>query len=78
MTFSLKPCPFCGEIPYLEKIPMWHTYHNGTTHGYKGCYRYDIECHKCGCNIRISNNDTIYRAEIEAKQAAIDAWNTRA
>ena len=47
---ELKKCPFCGEIPYIEKKPLWKTY-NGTTHGYYGCFEYDIRCHKCGCNI---------------------------
>lgn len=31
---NLKPCPFCGELPYLEKKPLWRTYGDGTTHGY--------------------------------------------
>lgn len=73
----LKPCPFCGELPYLEKKPLWRTYNDGTTHGYHGCFEYDIRCHKCGCNIPLRGNDTIYRSDEEAKQNAINAWNTR-
>ena len=52
---QLKLCPFCGELPYLEKKPLWRTYGDGTTHGYR----------------------TIYRSDEEAKQNAINTWNTR-
>lgn len=74
---ELKPCPFCGEIPYIERKPLWTTYSNGTTHGYYGCFEYDIHCHKCGCKIPLGKNDTIYNSDNDAKQNAIKAWNTR-
>jgi Lar family restriction alleviation protein len=73
---QLKPCPFCGELPYLEKKPLWRTV-NGSTHGYAGCWEYDIRCHKCGCTIPLHSNDTIYRSDDEAKQNAINTWNRR-
>lgn len=41
MNKELKPCPFCGTVPYIEKIPLWHG-----SHGYHGCYEYDIHCKK--------------------------------
>lgn len=74
---NLKPCPFCGELPYLEKKPLWRTYGDGTTHGYYNCFEYDIRCHKCGCTIPLHGNDTIYHKDEEAKQSAVNTWNTR-
>lgn len=74
---ELKPCPFCGTVPYIERLPLWETY-GGHTHGYYGCYKYDIQCHKCGCAIPLPQNDTIYRKDEEARQNAIDTWNKRA
>lgn len=73
----LKCCPFCGEIPYIERIPLWQT-HGSITHGYYGCFEYEIKCRNCGCNIRLSGNDTIYHTEEEAKENVIKVWNTRA
>ena len=75
---SLKPCPFCGEIPYIDRKRMWNTHYDGTTHGYVGSYEYDIHCHKCGCIIPLGENHTIYISDEEAKQNAINAWNKRA
>ena len=74
---QIKPCPFCGEIPYLERKPLWHTYRDGTTRGYYGKFEYVIKCHRCGCNIPLGGNDTIYRSDEEAKQNAVDTWNKR-
>lgn len=74
---NLKPCPFCGEIPYIDRNRMWNTYYDGTTHGYVGSYKYDIHCHKCGCTIPLGDNTTIYLSDEEAKQNAINAWNKR-
>ncbi len=75
---ELKPCPFCGEQVYLEKVPMWSSY-NGITHGYTGCYEFDIHCRnpKCGCSIKLAKNNTIYFEEEEARFNAIKAWNRR-
>lgn len=74
----LKPCPFCGEVPYLEKVPLWQTY-GGSTHGYYGCYEYVVQCRnpECRCTVRLGSNDTIYSSDEEAKQSAIDSWNKR-
>lgn len=71
---ELKPCPFCGEKVNIEKIPMWFT-HNGITHGYYGCYEFDIRCKNidCACSVQLGKNDTIYRDEEEAKFNAIRA-----
>lgn len=76
----LKPCPFCGEIPYLERNPLWTTCSNGSTHGYFGCFEYIVRCHnpECGCSVNLGANDTIYNSDEEARQNAISAWNRRA
>lgn len=75
---ELKPCPFCGEPVYLDKIPLWSSY-NGITHGYIGCYEFDVHCRnpKCGCSIKLAKNNTIYFDEEEARLNAIKAWNRR-
>ena len=72
---ELKPCPFCGRKVRMRKYPLWHD-----SHGYYGCYEYVIECEnpQCGCHIKLSQNDTIYRNKEEAKRNAIKAWNRRA
>ena len=79
MENKLKPCPFCGAIPYLEKKPLWKTNGYGTTHGYYGCFEYEIKCHnvECGCHIKLGRNDTVYNQDAEAMQNAINAWNRR-
>ena len=69
----LKPCPFCGSEVNLDKSPLW----NGS-HGYHGCYEFLIRCKKCGCNITLPKNDTVYRSEETAMKNAINAWNKRA
>lgn len=74
---ELKPCPFCGTIPYIERKPLWRTYKNGSTHGYYGCFEYDIHCDKCGCRVNLGRNDSIYNTEEEARENAIKAWNKR-
>jgi hypothetical protein len=76
---ALKPCPFCREIPYLERKPLWRTYGDGTTHGYFNCYEYEIKCHnpECGCTVKLGRNDTVYNSDEEARRNAIEAWNRR-
>jgi hypothetical protein len=76
---EIKPCPFCGDIPYLERNPLWTNYNRGVTHGYYGYYEYVIRCRdpKCGCSIKLIGNDTIYNTDEAAKQNAINAWNRR-
>ena len=76
--YDLLPCPFCGEDVYLDKVPLWSS-HNGVTHGYGGCYEFDVRCRnpKCGCNIHLIKNNTIYYNEEEARLNAIDQWNRR-
>lgn len=76
---NIKPCPFCGETPYLERKPLWSTYSNGSTHGYYGCHEYVIQCRnpECGCSVKLGRNDTVYNKDEEARQNAIKAWNRR-
>ena len=70
---QLKPCPFCGTITYITAKPLWHG-----SHGYADCYEYDIHCEKCGCNIKLGKNNTVYSTHKEARENAIAAWNSRA
>ena len=74
---ELRDCPFCGASVYIEKKPLWRTYNDGTTHGYVGCYEFEIYCHNCGCNLPLKGNDTIYFDEKTAKENAIKGWNGR-
>jgi hypothetical protein len=76
---NIEPCPFCGEIPYLERKPLWRTYNDGTTHGYYNRFEYEIKCHnpECGCTIKLGRNDTVYNKDEVAKKNAIEAWNRR-
>lgn len=77
MMDELKPCPFCGNLVYLEKKPLWVQHPDGTTRGYYGCYEYDIHCDECGCRIKLPGNDTVYTTDNLAKENAIKAWNRR-
>ena len=72
MSETLKPCPFCGAEVHIDKNPLW----NGS-HGYHGCFEYDIHCGKCGCRVPLPQNDTIYRSDEVARENAITAWNVR-
>ena len=68
---NIKPCPFCGEQPVLQKVPIT---------GYFGCFQYIIECEnpECGCQVKLLKNDTVYHSDKEAKMNAITALNRRA
>lgn len=70
---KLKPCPFCGQTPTLEVKPMWHG-----SHGYHGCFEYDIHCKNCGCRVGLGQNTDIYISSEEAMNNAIKKWNRRA
>ena len=69
---ELKPCPFCGEIPYIERKPLWRG-----SHGYVGRFEYDIHCRKCGCEVPLPGNNTIYNTDDDARKNAVTAWNRR-
>lgn len=70
---ELKSCPFCGEQPVLQKVPL-------DKQGYFGCFQYIIECEnpECGCQVKLLKNDTVYHSDKEAKMNAMTAWNRRA
>lgn len=72
--YELKPCPFCGSPVSIVMRPLWQG-----SHGYQGCYQYDIKCDNpgCRCNIYLGENDTIYRTHEEARRNAIEHWNRR-
>lgn len=79
MDMEIEPCPFCGDIPYIERKPLFRIYGDGTCSGYYGCYEYVIQCNNpdCGCRVNMKGNDTIYRSDEEAKTNAIKCWNRR-
>ena len=58
----------------MEKVPLW----NGS-HGYKGCYEYDIACKNpyCRCRVYLGLNDTVYKSDEKAQREAIKHWNRR-
>ena len=74
---ELKPCPFCGSAVELKKSPMWRTYSDGTTHGYKDCYELEIACPKCGCSTFTTKGDTVNFIEENIKDYIIKNWNAR-
>lgn len=64
MSEDLKPCPFCGDKPYLD------------TDGYK----YEIGCHKCRYSIITHQRASAIRkwntrpTEKEEAQIKLEAW----
>lgn len=74
---TLKPCPFCGSAVELKRSPMWRTYSDGTTHGYKDCYELEIACPKCGCSTFKTKGDTVNFTEEQIKDYVVKNWNTR-
>lgn len=69
---SLKPCPWCGSSGSINIEPMWNN-----SHGYYGCYSYQVKCITCNTSAPNSKFDTIDLTHEEAKNRAITAWNTR-
>lgn len=69
---KLDLCPFCGSAVKMIKKPLYHG-----THGYPGCYEFEVRCPECGCSIDYVDNDTIYRSEEEAIANVTKAWNKR-
>lgn len=61
---ELLPCPFCGGEAYERE----HAFRN--THSWSM-----IICDDCGASVQRAGLDGTYEC---AKQAAIEAWNTRA
>ena len=71
---SIKPCPICGNTPYLEKEAM--TYENGY-HNYRGSFNYRIKCDICHYP-REQFGDTVGHTDEQAREIAITGWNTEA
>lgn len=70
---GIKPCPFCGSAVDITEDKLW----DERGHGYQDCYGYFIMCHKCGCTVNYSFNDTICRDKESAIANVINTWNTR-
>ena len=71
-SFSLKPCPFCGNDVSLTISPLWYD-----GHGYQGCFEYSVYCKNCGCHVGGASSDNIYISEQEAIDKVVKAWNRR-
>lgn len=68
---TIKSCPICGNIPYIEKISM----DRGNGRGYPGEYNYCIKCDVCNYP-DAQYCDTVYSdSHEEAKATAIKKWN---
>ena len=74
----LKRCPWCGSSAITIKEPLWTDY-SGITHGYKGNYRYYIQCSNELCEAVAPHGkfDDISKASEIAMRQAIDKWNSR-
>lgn len=76
---KLKQCPICGCLPYMAKEPMWSTTSSGTTHGYVGSYKYEIQCSELKCLMSFNPivKSTVYATSDEAQELARTSWNER-
>ena len=68
MKRELKPCPWCGGIPYLLETPLRH---------YGGCSAYVIKCSECGATPPNGEFYDVYSTREYAEQQAVEAWNRR-
>lgn len=70
-----KECPFCHELPSMEKDPLWHG-----SHGYHGNYKYYVACTNKDCKINPKTKayDDVYgMTEEDCINKAIEDWNDR-
>lgn len=66
MTKGLKPCPFCGSEPFMEKSTRYPKPRQEPVDGYT------VVCKNFDCIICMADN--WYR---RSEKAAAKAWNTR-
>lgn len=69
---ELKPCPFCGQVKFLELDYIEHTAGN-RPNGYR--YVGKVTCVLCGVHILSSG---FHDSTESAYYGAIRAWNRRA
>jgi Lar family restriction alleviation protein len=62
MKEELKPCPFCGDTPYIKMCE-------------KG-FDFMVCTIKCYCGVELSTNG-IPKAENRIRKSAIEKWNSR-
>lgn len=66
----LKPCPFCGQLPRLQRDDRWP---RSGPHEGERVDAFEVVCDNYKC--------PIYHADIVyflSEQEAVDAWNRRA
>lgn len=73
MSAELKPCPFCGNAPYVDY---------GFSYDYDGgdrwyVYSAEVVC-DCGCTLKVDNHlPKVHVSEDRMLDFAIEAWNKR-
>ena len=66
---EMKPCPFCGKEPVLQKDKRYPRMTNGSALPIDA---YEVVCNTFSCPIYHADNTYFTKAE-----TAIKAWNTR-
>ncbi len=69
---EIKRCPWCGGAASIHIEPMWHG-----SHGYSGCYSWEVRCLQCGATAPNGKFDNIYMPREDAEEKALAAWNKR-
>lgn len=68
---ELKPCPFCGQVKFIELDYIEHTT-SSRPHGYR--YVGKVSCVSCGVGVVSSG---FHDSAESAYHAAARVWNTR-
>ncbi|MBO7693763.1 MAG: Lar family restriction alleviation protein [Methanobrevibacter sp.] len=69
---KIETCPWCGGAGHMVIEPMWRG-----SHGYHGCYSWEVQCTQCGATTPNGKFDNIYISQEEAEYKALEKWNKR-
>lgn len=69
---QIKSCPWCGGAGHMHIEPLWRG-----SHGYYGCYSWEVHCTQCNAAAPNGKFDDIYLSSEEAESKALEAWNNR-